>query len=431
MGISRTTERSEFYKELSPETQKEYFDIKLKKFMHTLDNIYTSIFIQGDGQEDIFPKLEPLLAELLEKKQEARTTKQPIPFTHGFNVMPYAFPNMYDVVLSEPELYDAGIRSSINLPNIRTNRIQLQLRAFGLWTRSINAMLAESHLKVQALLADYGLTISRIQENRIDYCYHTNIVSGVPKIFEKDGYVKHLKTKLQYYNSSGKVDSLVDGTLLNPYYYRFGSPQSSWCVKVYDKVREVITVGYKNFFFKMWHDDKLISYYDRYCFEYAFPHRNIDYLGKAKIDFYVKHGQDPVRVKMYETALLNKNTSLEEFNRMADEFMPPTTPVLNIEYQTMRDFYSPSDEFISTFKTLNEDYPPMLKRIYQIIDNRELFLNYLHGEGFSFHDGSFNYLSWWQRLRNTKVGGIKSDEKILREYAYNMDKNPGCPSAYE
>lgn len=32
------------------------------------------------------------------------------------------------------------------------------------------------------------------------------------------------------------------------------------------------------------------------------------------------------------------------------------------------------------------------------------------------------YLAWWQRLRNVTLDGIKTDEKLLREYTFHMDK---------
>ena len=428
MGYLRTTERTKFFAELPPNKQEEYLSIKTKKFMHTLDNIYLSIFIKGDGLEDTQTKLMPFLEHIRTKKEKAKELSQPVPFLYGYQVMPYGFPKMYDVVLSEPDLYDTGIRSSLNLTNIKTNRIHLQLRAFGLWTCSIDAMLNDSIEKLQKLLADYGLEISRIQENRLDYCYHTNIVSSVDYIFHEKGYLKHLKSKLSKNISYGKLGEDAEGTINIRNGYEFGSRKSNvWFVRVYDKVKEIIEVSKKNFFFKMWHDEGLISYYDKWCMEYAFPIGNDEYLHKAKIAFYVEHGTNSTLVDKCKEILSNKNTSLEDFKKMALDFMPEITPVVNIEYQTMREFYSPSDKFIQIFQTLKRDYNPLLKRIYQILDNRELFLNYLHGDGFSFcdgtnDDGSTKYLWWWERLRNTKIDGIKSDETVLREYSYNMDQ---------
>ncbi|MCL2413543.1 MAG: hypothetical protein FWC98_05350 [Bacteroidales bacterium] len=38
------------------------------------------------------------------------------------------------------------------------------------------------------------------------------------------------------------------------------------------------------------------------------------------------------------------------------------------------------------------------------------------------HSREPNYLAWWERLRNVKLDGIKTDEKLLRDYTFHMDK---------
>ena len=426
MAIHISATRSQFFNELNAKSQEEYFALKLKKFMPTIDNLYYSVFISDDGSENVASNLAPLLESLAEKKEDAKRTCQPISFLYGLYVMPTAI-RTYNIRLSEPDLYDIFLISG-NLPNKSTNRIQVQLRAFGLWTRGIDEMLKESYSKVEAMLADIGLSISRVQENRIDYCYHTNIKTNVNKIFNKNGDARYIKTAL----SGGKGEFMrgndKNGTLLDFYYYTWGSPASNnWGIKFYDKVKEVIEVGYKSFFFQMWYDNGLISFYDKFCFEYAFLHRDMDYIAKAQLCFYIAYGNDANRIKMYNTALSNPNNTLVDFKRMADEFMPPTTTVINIEYQTMREFYRRSDTIINSFKTLSSNFPPLLKRIYQVIDNRDIFLQYLHSDGFSFcnghkENGKPNYLGWWLRLKNVKVDGIKADEKLLRDYAYSIDK---------
>ena len=68
-----------------------------------------------------------------------------------------------------------------------------------------------------------------------------------------------------------------------------------------------------------------------------------------------------------------------------------------------------------------------LERIYKILDNREIFLNYLNTKTLAFHkgkdiNGNVQYLDWWKRLRRAKACGIKADEKLLRDYSFEMDK---------
>lgn|GEM_PF-6974625 len=97
-----------------------------------------------------------------------------------------------------------------------------------------------------------------------------------------------------------KHGPVEDGTILHKDYVCFGRKQSNNVrARIYDKVKEVIELGYKDFFFKIWHDNGLISYFDRWCMEYAFPYKNMDYLAKARIAFfYVEHGADGERLKV-------------------------------------------------------------------------------------------------------------------------------------
>ena len=107
--------------------------------------------------------------------------------------------------------------------------------------------------------------------------------------------------------------------------------------------------------------------------------------------------------------------------------MPKTTAVINIEYETKRKFYYYSDTFIENFKHSPRNIPHPLDRLYKILDNRAIFLDYLTSKTLTFHsgkdeDGTVKYQAWWKRLRDTKLGGIKADEKLLRDYSCEMDK---------
>jgi hypothetical protein len=149
---------------------------------------------------------------------------------------------------------------------------------------------------------------------------------------------------------------------------------------------------------------------------------------KAKLAFYIEFGTDSARREKYKKALKNPNKSLADYKELAAEFMPETNPVINIEFQTMREFYKYSDNFINDcLKSIKRDCHPQLERLYKIIDNRYVFLEWLHGTGLYFADGKNEdgtpiYLDWWERIRNVKMGGIKADEKLLRDYAHKMDK---------
>jgi len=440
MAVRIEVQRSEYFKELSYKNvnlnAEKYFNLTRNKVLPTIDNIYYSIFITGDGINPLtIENLMPLLEGLELSKQTANFTHEPVEFSHGLflTLKGYKF---YSYCLTQTDLYDIFL--CYTLPNVETPRIVVQLRALGLWTRGVDSILLESYLKVEELLSSYGLKITKCREQRIDYCYHVNSIASPSKLFqETKGKMKNLHTNLRDFYLHGDIEHAADGTVVHKDYICLGSKKSNNVrARVYDKVKEVIEMGYKSFFFEIWHSKGLISYYDKWCMEYAFPYKNVDYLAKARIAFYVEHADYDVghdiyatRREEYEAFLKNPNASLADYKRVADAFMPKTTPVLNIEYETKRKFYYYSEEFIESCKTdwTRDAIPEPLKRVYRIIDNKSLYLDYLTKRTLSFYSGKDEngepiYLSWWERLRNTKLDGLKTNEKLLRDYTHHMDK---------
>ena len=82
-------------------------------------------------------------------------------------------------------------------------------------------------------------------------------------------------------------------------------------------------------------------------------------------------------MKEYRATLENKNTTLADYKRLADKHLPKTTAVINIEYETKRKFYYYSDKFIEAFKHTPRSISKPLERLYKILDNRSIFLDYL------------------------------------------------------
>jgi hypothetical protein len=207
---------------------------------------------------------------------------------------------------------------------------------------------------------------------------------------------------------------------------------------------EVIENAYKGYFFKIWRDNGLINGYDMFCLEYAYITNsgdgkgNYENIHKARLLFYLEHGNDQDRKKKYTSALSDINTTPKQFKKLADEYMPDVTTVVNIEYQTKRKFYKSCDKDIEDM-TCNErkDAPKNpdgsfpLERLYKIVDRRKIFLNGLTSDSFSFRkekseqtdpDGKPIYTDMWARLRSCKVGGMNCDKEILRNYSQQLDE---------
>jgi len=429
MGINMSTKRTGFYNELSPDNQKEYFNLKRDKSVAMIDNLYYTVFVTNDSKEDIPLGLQRLIDELETNKTEAIKLREPIRLEHGLYYHLKSYHN-YGYCVGNPDLYDIFVCKS--LPNDETPRIMVQIRAFGLWTRGTDSILSESYEKVETLLADYSCTVDWCRESRIDYCYHTNSISNMNTLFKEDsrGKVKSLHTNLKNVTWNADIEHEEDGTVFSKDYLCFGRIKSNNIrARIYNKVKEVIEMGYKSFFFNIWYENGLISYYDKFCMEYAFEYKNIDYLSKAALAFYVEHGTDHTRRQEYSKALTNPKTTLAQFKTLAAKHMPKVTTILNIEYETKRKFYYYSDHFINGFK-LSENRGNIAKpmeRIYKILEYRSIFLDYLTSKTLSFYsskdkNGEPKYLAWWERLRNTKHEGKKVDFQLVRDYSYAMDK---------
>lgn len=444
MGITIDTKRSKFYQELSLEMRKQYLGLTRDKTHPMIDNIYYTVFITNDSKEDVPGGIKLLLQELETSKQEAIAYREPIVFEHGLYYLLKSY-SSYGYCVGDPDLYDIFCCKA--LPNDDTPRLMVQVRAFGLWTRGVDEVLAESFSKVEALLAQYACTVNWCRESRIDYCFHTNAIASIDKLLvesklttedEHNGKhaVKNMHTNLKRTKMEGENESTPYGTVIHKDYLCFGQVESNNVrARIYDKVKEVIERGYKSFFFQIWYDNGLISYYDKWCMEYAFPYKNIDYLYKAAIAFYVAHCDEfneqefPYYLGECHRVLNSESTSLAEFKALATEYMPKVTKILNIEYETKRKFYYYSDDFINGFKLTEErgNISKPMARIYKILDYRDLFLDYLTSKTLSFHrgedeNGNLKYLTWWKRLRHAKHDGKTVDGKLLRAYSNAMDK---------
>jgi hypothetical protein len=148
---------------------------------------------------------------------------------------------------------------------------------------------------------------------------------------------------------------------------------------MYNKAKEVIDNGCKGFFFELWHQKNLISYYDKWCYEYAYQCKNRNSTDKARLLFYMQHGTNETIIHQYTQALNNPGTTYREFQQLANMHTPKLTAIMNIEYETKRNFYRNSDNWIDTnLSPVNRaDMPPQLERLYSIIDNRCVFVEYL------------------------------------------------------
>ena len=427
MSALASLQVNEYYQSLTPEKQHEYFHFKQQKFIQELDNIYYSIFIRDDTSKENHA-LGGLFSHLDLLKQKVREEHIEQALTDSLNVTLNTHARgKYNYCLSAPDLFDIYLASS--LPNSDTPRIHIQIRSMGIWTRGASAMVQESYTIATNLLALYGLTPSHVQENRIDYAYHTNIIQSPRKFLNDRTLTKTLDTTMEkgstVFDIKKSKDKSKGHSEIKHSYLSLGQRSSNNVfIRIYDKTLEVTDNGYKAYFLQLWYDNKLISYYDYVILLMCYLERDENYKHQAKLRFYIEHGTDPELIERYTQALANNKLTKADYKKLAD-WMPDTTTVMNVEFQTMRKFYYYSDEAIDSalFETERNDIDPILKRLFKIVDNRAIFLDYLTSKTLAFKkQGTDDYASWWKRLRGTKLQGLKADTKLLRDYTFEVNK---------
>ena len=230
----------------------------------------------------------------------------------------------------------------------------------------------------------------------------------------------NLQTSFNIYSKTGRKN----GNELTVEYLSLGSRRSNnLFFRTYNKTREVVEMNYKGFFIDLWYQNKLISFYDKFCLEYAYKKGSYSQLEFAKLEFYLQYGTDKT---IKEAILLLKqdySTNLEHIRAYTKNLLPAVTLVMNVEFQTMRKFYSYSDDMINSLDTFSSYDDDVLSRLFKILDNRKLFLNYLTSNTVYFIKGG-KYFDWWERLRNLKIKSNHKCKELVRDYSrnLNMDK---------
>lgn len=426
--------------------EKTIFEVSQKKIIHNIDTLYLSVFLKEDKEEN--PKIKKMINELHDLKTELlKSRMEKDVYINDDLKVTLRGVKMYVHHLQHNESFDIFIADS--LVNERTNRIQIQIRSYALWTLGIKNCLYDVYDKIVIYLNRYGLEIMNIKENRIDYCYHTNYFESAEKYFSIENLSKCMLTSLEFYQKAGDIKKLND---LNIYYMhkakdkiielkRFKDNKiidfeddylalgrrksNSIFIRIYDKTKEVVQMGYKSFFLEYWLQKKMISAYDKFCYEYAYLKKDFDYIYKGRLQFFADHSKDKINVCRVKKLLDLKNANVKMYQELAEELTPNLTQVINVEFETKSKFYYYSNDQINALMT--KEYIQELKRVVKVIDYAKLFTDYitkktlvlLKPNAVGFED----YSDFWVRLRRKKLEGSNEvDEDLIREYSLNIDK---------
>ena len=435
-----SVKRSLVFSEFTEKEQNYWFSIKEKAVSHHIDTLYYSVFIDGDMVD---PTPDTYTGEsLLGFLEDMTMLKQRVQLDPVAKIQYYGLDversgaaiggGLYAFHLSLKDHYDIFI--SPYIPTDKTPRIQVQIRTNSLVLDGLYEALHKSFDKVCSILSHYGLAVSDVRENRIDYAFHTNVVQKPAEVFSDENLKKHLDTTFrELYKHvwlTGKRDDFFDLD-----YFSLGSRRSNNVFfRVYNKTKEVVQMNYKGFFFEVWFERGLISRYDLYVMKEAYT-RNSYKTGVSvgRINWYLEYGKNKdlkaeLRKLLESCDLKSDNNPFME--KKIKGVLPPITTIMNFEFETKRKFYVDMD--LSNTKVrrfASEPIPyykrPELYRLYVLFEERRAIFNVLLRERVVFREDNFDIsspmLDFWARIARCKVGQIDYDRKAVWEYSRNLD----------
>lgn len=423
------TDNKLFY-EMSLDEKDEYFSFQMKKFMHNIDTFYYSVKFKNDfrlkSEDESALKLRRYFKYKYDQMNLGNFEASEIHPKIGKELVlrPVTFSRFYNTCLSYPEYFDIFIASVV--PKAADGGMSVtcecivQIRSYMLWQYGVRDAFENSYRYVQNLAKYFDLEIDFVQENRIDYCWHTNYLSNPEKFFAPDNFYKmrvdRFKNATYVTNKVGSEDYEID-------YVALGKRSDKVFIRIYLKSREVIEQNYKPWFFLIWEMNGLINKYDKYVYEKCYEKRSWFYRYYARLEFYKEHGRDPERVA-YVSKILSGELTIEEdaLIRLADELTPKINLVVNVEYQTMRR-HSKSYELIpfKDYSVYNE-----CARVYQYFDNRKLIIDYLTDKVFRMVEKTGDekksrrpLCGFWAALRKTKCIDMRmtpEEARLVRNY---------------
>lgn len=429
---SRILSRYKIFTELTEEKVKEWFDYDCDKFINHIDTMYYVVYPAVEEWRTSEMK-QSFCGYLRSVKEAADSCGEPQDIfedvAEGIQVKPFFGFGFYALHFGKQDFFDVFVAESP--PNKDTPPLFVQLRSNYLWTMGAKKSFDYSVEIITKILDGFGIAVERIQENRIDYAYHTNYIQDLLNFFPEQHLNNMQISEFKRWHKEG--DFAFDDIFCD--YFTLGRRKSNNIfLRVYNKSKEVIEIGYKQFFVNIWYDCGLISQYDKFLLEKAFIYGKYDAIQKARCAWYMCYGENPA-IKL-DIMQLNENpdTPAKSYKKLADKLVPDLTVVCNVEFQTKRKYYDRLDIPLITTETGAK------QSVYNIFECYQTILDKLTCGGDYERNGCIRFIkykgdwaeiprlkrpvaSWWQLLQNCKPYELGSDLnfEILRKYQVSLD----------
>lgn len=406
---------------------KEWFGFKPKKFINHIDTFYFSVFIDTVDWTNDTRKI-PLIDYLRHLKNISKIDDEPQPvfidIDEGLEVNWRRTFKAYDICISLANCFDIFICETT--PNDNTNQINVQIRSDILWLEGVRNSFEKACNVVSQILGKYDMKILKVQENRIDYAFHTNYIQDFLNFFPERNL---RKMQISGFEWATKRYCFEDDEVLSDYFTLGSRASKNVFFRCYNKTKEVIQLGHKAFFIPCWYENGMISNFDKYVIERAYIFHNYDYKDKARCEFYLEYGSDFAIKREIQKMLDDNDTTLLAYKKRADGLVPDITLVCNLEFQTKRDYY-----YRLKIPDLIPDETSYKKRVYNLLEQVPNLIQRLTNETLRFvkYKGQYSKISryqrpnadWWDRLRNSKSIEFDSEWVInyVRDYEHNLNE---------
>ena len=428
MSNYKTIKNTLVYNEFSESNNQKFFTLTRSKFISHVDTFYFVVYVdspdwRSDNRKD---SLIQLLRTCSAAASESDTSTYPVfeNIFSGLTCRANSHFNMYSSHFCLKDAFDVFIADYT--PNIDTPPIFVQLRSNSLWLHGTKKSFDMAVDCVKKVLASYDLNILRIVENRFDYAYHTNYIQDLIHYFPDKDLKEMQISQFQRWHREGYF---FDDNIFCDYFTLGRRKSNNVFFRIYDKTKEVIEMGYKQFFIPIWFENGLISLYDKYVLEHTFEYGSWNSKELARCHFYYEHGKDFSIRKQIGNMLQNPDTPYSEYKKLADKLVPDLTTICNVEFQCKRKFFYNIGQVLPDFG-VTDDY---MDHIYSLIDQTKSITNHLTSSIIRFVKYKKRYseiprnkrpdADWWKRLRSCKCFDIDNVDGDFSEYCFAYQDN--------
>lgn len=397
------------------------FLYKKEQFITQIDTLYYAVYVDVFNWKDDTRKKK--LCDCLKfAKETCRVSmkEQPVFNIEGLMARDFGF-GFYNLHFGKKDCFDIFV--SDYLPNKNTCPIVVQLRSQFLWLKGAKGAFDISLEYLSKVLGAFDLEILKTQENRIDFAFHTNYIQDLLHFFP-DNKLKDMQVSsfVRWHKEGFFFD---DDTFCD--YFTLGRRKSNNVFfRTYNKTKEVIEMGYKQFFIPIWLENGLISKFDKYILEKCFEHSNYNYKEKARCEFYLKHGKNVEHKKVIEELLSSADTTYAEYKKVADCLVPDLTVITNIEFQCKRKFFY---NLVLPRATKDNTYKANVYNIFELYHSIVMKLT-TDTIRFVKYKGKYKNIpridrpcaDWWERLQGAKQFEFNKEHwELYRDYQNTLD----------